>query len=59
MSDSSPVKDYDLLVIDNNSTDNTANIVTEFIQKHPNIIKSLGSTLNFILNMHLSSQYKL
>ena len=37
MSENSKVKDFDLLVIDNNSTDNTAEIVSEFVQNHANI----------------------
>lgn len=35
--DGSPVYDYDFLVLDNNSTDNTAEVVAKFSQKHPNI----------------------
>ncbi len=33
----SPVYDYDFLVLDNNSTDNTKEIVEQFAQTHPNV----------------------
>ena len=33
----SPVYDYDFLVLDNNSSDNTAEVVAEFAKTHPNI----------------------
>lgn len=33
----SPIKDFEILVIDNNSTDNTAQVVAEFAQKFPNL----------------------
>ena len=32
-----PISDFDFLVIDNNSTDNTVNVVKEFAEKHKNI----------------------
>lgn len=35
--DTSPIKDYDFLVLDNNSTDNTEQIVNVWKQKYPNI----------------------
>lgn len=35
--DESPIKDYDILVLDNNSTDGTGDYVKEFMQSHPNI----------------------
>ena len=33
----SPLYDYDFLVLDNNSTDNTAEVVKEFSKTHPNV----------------------
>ena len=33
----SPVYDYDFLVLDNNSSDNTADIVRKFAKTHPNV----------------------
>ena len=37
LNENSPVKDFDLLVLDNNSTDNTKEIVQNWQQKCPNI----------------------
>ncbi len=35
--ENSPVKDFDFLVLDNNSTDDTGKIVKDFMKKHPNV----------------------
>jgi len=35
--ENSPIKDYDLLVLDNNSTDGTEAFVNQFIKTHPNV----------------------
>jgi len=37
LSDDSPIKDFDILVIDNNSTDKTAEIILDFQKKYSNI----------------------
>lgn len=36
-SDDSPVKDFDITIVDNNSTDNTADLVKEFCVRFPNL----------------------
>jgi len=37
LADTSPVKNFDILVLDNNSTDNTKNYVDQLMNSHPNI----------------------
>ncbi len=51
--DNSPIKDFDLLVLDNNSTDKTEEIVQEFQKKHPNLTyiknnKNVGANANIV-----------
>jgi len=57
----SPVKDCNLLILDNNSTDNTAQIVNEFQQKYKNVSYqknryNLGISGNIARAMELASQ---
>ena len=37
LDEKSPVKDYNILVLDNNSTDTTRNVVEEWQKKYPNL----------------------
>lgn len=36
-SEDSPIKDYDILILDNNSTDGTGDFVKDFMKSHPNL----------------------
>lgn len=38
LAENSPIKDFDITIIDNNSTDNTAEIIHKYQQQHPNIL---------------------
>lgn len=61
LSERSPVKECNLLVLDNNSTDNTASIVSKFQKKHHNLSYqknhyNLGISGNIARALELASQ---
>ena len=59
--ENSPVKDFDFLVLDNNSSDDTGKVVQDFIKKHPNVSYSknrynLGISGNIAKAMEVASK---
>ncbi len=55
--ENSPVRNFDILVLDNNSTDNTATIVKKYTQKHPNI-SYIKNTHNVGANANIAKAFE-
>lgn len=58
LSNSSPVKDNKIIVLDNNSTDGTSELIQEYTQKYPNI-KHIKHNRNIGANANIARAYEL
>lgn len=58
LADSSPIKNYSITILDNNSTDGTSELIEEYARRYPNI-KHIKHNRNIGANANIARAYEL